>query len=243
MILRQFLHKDPIGISYLFGCVGQASAAVVDPANDVDFYIKAATETGVRICYVIDTHIHADHVSAGKRLAEATGAEYILSSKAEVSFSFKAVNDKDILQLGNVSIEIWHTPGHTPEHLSLIVRDHTRSEDPWFVATGHTLMVGDLGRTELATSAEAGAKDLYKSINRLKTLPDYIEIMPGAYAGSVCGRRLSGKPFSTIGFEKRNNQAFKINDEAEFIQFMINETPPEPDGAAKLRAINSGLTK
>lgn len=241
MILRQYLHKEPIGISYLFGCVSKTSAAIIDPVNDFEFYIRAAAEAGVRILYVIDTHIHADHISTGRKLAAATGAEYILSSKANVSFSFKAVNDKDILKLGNVSIEFWQTPGHTPEHLSLLVRDHTRADEPWFVATGHTLMAGDLGRTELAASAESGAKDLFTSIARLKALPDYVEIMPGAYAGSVCGRRLSGKPSSTIGFEKRYNQAFKIINEAEFIQFMTKDIPPEPEAAAELRALNSGL--
>jgi hydroxyacylglutathione hydrolase len=114
------------------------------------------------------------------------------------------------------------------------------ADEPWFVLTGHTLMVGDLGRTELAVNAEVGARDLFKSALRLKALPDYVEVLPGAYAGSVCGRRLSGKPWSSIGFEKRYNKAFGIEDEAEFVRFMTADIPPAPREAAAFRAINSG---
>lgn len=242
MILRQFLHQDPVGISYLFGCGGRAAGAVVDPVGDIEPYLRAAEAAGMRIHFVIDTHVHADHVSAGRQLAEKAGAEYVLSARADVSFSYKAVHDGDVLPLGNVVAEVMHTPGHTPEHISLLVSDRTRADEPWFVLTGHTLMVGDLGRTELAVSAERGARDLFQSVRRLKRLPDYVEVMPGAYAGSVCGRRLSGKPSSTVGFEKRHNQALKIEDEAEFISFMLAEIPPAPPEAAALRATNAGLT-
>jgi hydroxyacylglutathione hydrolase len=112
--------------------------------------------------------------------------------------------------------------------------------EPWFVLTGHSLIVGDLGRTELAARAEEGARDLFRSVERLKTLPDYVEILPGAYAGSVCGRRLSGKPWSTIGFEKRHNEALRIKDEAEFIRHMVAGIPPAPPEAAAIRAANAG---
>jgi glyoxylase-like metal-dependent hydrolase (beta-lactamase superfamily II) len=241
MILRQFLHKDPVGISYLFGCGGQAAAAVVDPVGPAEPYLRAAEEAGMRIHYVVDTHIHADHLSSGRQLAEATGAEYTLFADANVSFPFKAVRDGDILPLGNVMARVLHTPGHTPEHICLVVSDRTRAEEPWFVLTGHTLMTGDLGRTELAVSAEEGARDLFKSARRLKLLPDYVEVLPGAYAGSVCGRSLSGKPSSTIGFERRHNQALGIKLEAEFISFMLADIPPAPPEAAALRAANSGF--
>ena len=241
MILRQFLHADPVGISYLFGCGGKAAGAVVDPVGDIQPYLSAAEDAGMRIHFVIDTHVHADHRSAGRALAEAADAEYVLSAEADVSFPFKGVRDEEVLPLGNVTASVLHTPGHTPEHICLLVSDRTRADEPWFVLTGHTLMVGDLGRTELAVSAEQGAKDLFKSTRRLKALPDYVEILPGAYAGSVCGRRLSGKPWSTIGFEKRHNEALRITDEAEFIRFMLAEIPPAPPEAAVLRATNSGL--
>lgn len=242
MILRQFLHQDPVGISYLFGCGGRAAGAVVDPVGAIEPYLSAAEAAGMRIHFVIDTHVHADHISAGRELAAAAGAEYILSSRAEVSFPFKAAQDGDLLPLGNVVAKVLHTPGHTPEHICLLVSDRTRADEPWFVLTGHTLMVGDLGRTELAVSAEQGARDLFQSVRRLKALPDYVEVLPGAYAGSVCGRRLSGKPWSTIAFEKRHNEAFRIEDEAEFIRFMLAEIPPAPPEAAALRAANSGAT-
>jgi glyoxylase-like metal-dependent hydrolase (beta-lactamase superfamily II) len=111
-----------------------------------------------------------------------------------------------------------------------------------FVLTGHTLMVGDLGRTELAASAEEGARVLFRSAQRLKSLPDHLEVLPGAYSGSVCGKSLSGKPTSTIGFEKRHNKAFRIEDEAAFVKLMTSDVPPPPPGAAELRALNAGMT-
>jgi len=120
------------------------------------------------------------------------------------------------------------------------VTDRTRADEPWFVFTGHTMMVGDLGRTELAASAETGARDLFRSARKLASLPDYVEVLPGAYAGSVCGRRLSGKPWSTLGFEKRHNQALGIEDEAAFVKYMLSEIPPPPPDAARIRALNSG---
>lgn len=240
MILRQFLHDDPVGISYLLGCGGKATGAVVDPVAEPDFYLAAARAAGMKIDYVIDTHVHADHVSTGRALADVAGAEYVLSERADVAIPFKSVSDGDELSLGNVAIKVLSIPGHTPEHIALLVTDRTRADEPWFVVTGHTLMVGDLGRTELAVSAEVGAKDLFSSVQKLKALPDYVQVLPGAYAGSVCGRSLSGNPVSTIGFEKRHNKAFGIEDEAEFIDFMLTDIPPAPPEAARLRAANSG---
>lgn len=241
MILRQFLHSNPVAASYLFGCAGHAAAAVVDPVGDIAPYLRVAEETGMRIRYVIDTHLHADHVSAGRALGEAAGAEYVLFAEANVVFPFRGVRDGEALELGNVSIQILHTPGHTPEHISLLVTDRTRADEPWFVLTGHTLMVGDLGRTELATSAEEGARALFRSAQRLKSLPDYLEVLPGAYSGSVCGRSLSGKSISTVGFEKRHNRAFQIDEEKTFVRVMIADVPPAPPQATQIRAVNSGL--
>ncbi len=241
MILRQFLHARPVAASYLFGCGGRAAAAVVDPVGDIAPYLRIAEETGMRIRYVIDTHLHADHISAGRELAEAAGASYVLFAEATAAFPFHGVRDGDVLELGNVATRVLHTPGHTPEHISLLVADRTRADEPWFVLTGHTLMVGDLGRTELAANAEAGARALFRSAQSLKALPDYLEILPGAYSGSVCGRSLSGKPSSTIGFEKRHNKAFRIADEEAFVRAMVADIPPPPAQAAEMRAVNSGM--
>lgn len=241
MILRQFLHADPVAASYLFGCGGKAAAAVVDPVGDIAPYLEVAQATGMRILYVIDTHVHADHISAGRALAEASGAEYVLFEGAKADFPFHSVNDGDVLELGNVTATVMHTPGHTPEHVSLLVTDRTRATEPWFVLTGHTLMVGDLGRTELASSAEDGARALFASVRRLKELPDHVEVLPGAYSGSVCGRSLSGKPTSTIGFERRFNKAFLIEDEDAFVSAMVADIPPPPPDAARTRAANAGF--
>lgn len=240
MILRQFLHSEPVGISYLFGCGGHAKGAVVDPMADIDTYLQAAQSAGMRISHVFDTHVHADHISTGRALADAAGAAYVLSATADVAVPFLGVHEGHEIQLGNVVIKVLHTPGHTPEHVCLLATDRTRADEPWFVVTGHTLMIGDLGRTELAVSAEKGAADLFRSVEKLKALPDYLQVLPGAYAGSVCGRGLSANPISTIGFERRHNNAFRIDNEVEFVSFMLNDIPPAPPGASRVRAINSG---
>ena len=240
MILRQFLHEAPVAVSYLVGCGGRGVAAVVDPIGDIDIYRRAAESGNMRIVYVIDTHVHADHVSAAPALIKSTGAEYVLFGEADVHVPFKAVRDGETLPLGNVVLSVLHTPGHTPEHICLLVTDRTRGDEPWLVLTGHTLMVGDLGRTELATNAEEGARDLFRSVRRLAALPDYVEVLPGAYAGSVCGRALSGKPCSTIGFEKHHNKALAIEDETAFVGYMTRDIPPAPPDAAHIRDINAG---
>lgn len=214
-----------------------------DPINDVELYLRTAEESGLQIHYVIDTHLHADHLSGGRELAERARAQYVLHESAQTRYAFHGVTDGSVLDLGNVSIQILHTPGHTPEHISLLVTDRTRAPEPWFLLTGHTVMVGDVGRTELASEPEVGARALFETIARLKQLPEYVEILPGAYAGSVCGRALSGKPVSTLGFERRFNQAFQINNPDEFIQHMLESIPAPPPDAARVRAINQGVVE
>lgn len=241
MIFRQYLDYNPVAASYLFGCGGKGVAAVVDPLGDVDRYLGDAQRLGVAIKFVIDTHLHADHLSVGRDLARTGKAVYLLYSGVEVGFDFKGVDEGDVLPLGNDAITIWHTPGHTPEHICLVVADRTRADEPWLVFTGHTLMVGDLGRTELASNAEDGARALFQSARRLMSLPDYVEIYPGAFSGSVCGRSLSGKAASTIGFERRHNRALALTDESGFVAYMMQEIPPRPENAEANRAVNSGL--
>jgi glyoxylase-like metal-dependent hydrolase (beta-lactamase superfamily II) len=213
---------------------------VCDPIDDPDLYIRLARVNNLNIRYVIDTHLHADHVSGGRRLAEISGAEYVLHESADTQYAFRRVRDGEMLDLGNVKIQVLHTPGHTPEHISLLVTDKTRGPEPWFLLTGHTLMVGDVGRTELATEPEIGARQLFGTIQRLKEFPEYLEILPGAYAGSVCGRALSGKAVSTIGFERRFNRAFQISAVEQFVEFMLESIPAPPPNAAALRALNQG---
>lgn len=242
MILRQFLHTQPtVAISYLFGCGGHQSGAIIDPVEPPQFYIDAAEETGLRLRYVVDTHVHADHLSTARDLADAVGAEYVLHASAETAFASTTVQDGDSLELGNVLARIMHVPGHTPEHLALLVTDRTRSPDPWFVLTGHTLMVGDMGRTELASSADEGAVALFESGRRLAALPDYVEVLPGAFSGSVCGRGLSGKPTSTIGFERRFNRALRVQDRNAFVALMLQDIPPRPPNAERVRLANLGF--
>jgi glyoxylase-like metal-dependent hydrolase (beta-lactamase superfamily II) len=240
MILRQFLHRDPVAISYLLGCVGHGAGAVIDPLFPIEPYLRAAESERTPIRFVIDTHLHADHVSAGPALAEAASAAYVLHESADAGFDFRPTRDGETLGFGNVVLDVLHTPGHTPEHLSLLVTDRTRAPEPWALLSGHTLMVGDVGRTELASDAASGARTLFASLSRLKALPDHLEILPGAFAGSVCGRGLSGKPFSTIGFERRFNEAFATADEGGFVDFMLANIPPPPPEAAALRARNAG---
>jgi hydroxyacylglutathione hydrolase len=200
-----------------------------------------AKETGLAIKYVVDTHVHADHLSSGRRLAREAGAEYLLHADAGGSYDYRGVRDGERLELGNVVAEVMHVPGHTPEHIALVVTDRTRGSEPWFILGGHTLMVGDMGRTELATSAEEGARALFESARRLRGLADHVALFPGAFSGSVCGRGLSGNPSSTIGFERRFNKAFGITDRDAFIAYMLRDTPPRPPNAARLRAENLGL--
>jgi glyoxylase-like metal-dependent hydrolase (beta-lactamase superfamily II) len=214
---------------------------VCDPIEKIEPYLRVSEETGMKIRYVIDTHVHADHVSGGRRLAGATRADYVLHDSAGARFQFRGVKDNEELDLGNVRIRVLHTPGHTPEHIALVVTDKTRGPDPWFLLSGYTLMVGDLGRTELASSAEEGARSLFRSVQKLRNLPDYLEVLPGAFSGSVCGRSLSGKPSSTIGFERRFNRAFGIEREEEFVRHMLENIPSPPADAARIRAINLGV--
>ena len=201
----------------------------MDPqAHDVDTYIQFARAKGMEIKYVIDTHVQADHVSGGRRLAQLTGADYCLHGAAEVTFAFMQLTDDQNLDLGNVSIRVLHTPGHTPESICLLVTDKTRGPEPWFVLTGDTLFVGAIGRPDRPGNVEESAAQLYQSLHqKILVLPETLEIYPAHFSGSLCGAGMSGKPMSTLAFEKRWNPTLAL-DCGSFIEKMASISPPKP---------------
>ena len=232
-------------LSYLFGCAGVGRAVAVDVvAGDEDWFIAEAARIGVPISYVIDTHVHADHHSGGLALARRTGAAYALheSNRGRTGFDFMPLADGQRLDVGNVVVDVLHTPGHTPDSLCLLVRDLRRGDEPWFVITGDTLFVGAVGRPDLAGQERPMAAQLHDSLHRrLLTLPPELEIYPGHQAGSACGAGLSGKPASTIGFERRFNPMLALPREA-FIDALVAQVPPKDPGmddtvAANLRGV------
>jgi glyoxylase-like metal-dependent hydrolase (beta-lactamase superfamily II) len=218
--------------------VGHKASTVVDPrADDLERYVEFAALKGTRVTRVIDTHIQADHRSGGRELATRTGAEYCLHESADVAFSFTPLADGQELDCGNVVMRVLHTPGHTPESLCLVVTDKTRGPEPWFVLTGDTLFVGTVGRPDLPGAADASARALHRSLRRLMTLPDHTEIYPTHFSGSACGTGMSGKPMSTLAFEKRFNPFLGMADEDAFVAAVTRELPPmPPDMTAMLRA-------
>jgi hydroxyacylglutathione hydrolase len=218
-------------LCYFFGCAGLQRAVAVDVvAGDEAWFIEEADKAGVRISHVIDTHVHADHLSGGLALAQRTGAAYCLheSNAGRVGFEFSPLRDGQRLEAGNVLVDVIHTPGHTPDSVCLLVRDLRRGDEPWFVITGDTLFVGAVGRPDLAGREREMAGMLHDSLHgRLLTLPPELEIYPGHQAGSACGAGLSGKPASTLGFERRFNPLLSL-PKAEFIDALTAVIPAQP---------------
>lgn len=228
-------------LSYFFGCAGHALAVAVDVvAGDEGWFMAEAEKASVRIAHVIDTHVHADHYSGGPALARLAGAPYCLheSNKGRVSFEFAPLIDGQRLEAGNVVADVLHTPGHTPDSICLLVRDLRRGDEPWFVITGDTLFVGAVGRPDLAGREQQMAGQLHDSLHaRLLTLPAELEIYPGHQSGSACGAGLSGKPASTIGFEKRFNPVLSMSREA-FVAAVTADIPKQPGDMVRIMEAN-----
>lgn len=247
MFFRQFLARDAT-LSYLFGCGSCHAAVAIDPVlGDETWFIDEAAKQDVKITHVIDTHVHADHFSGGRKLAELSGAKYCLhaSNAGRTTFPFEALTDKQRIGVGNVSIEVIHTPGHTPDSICLLVTDRRRAqagEDaaPWFVLTGDTLFVGSTGRPDLAGRETEMAGQLWDTLQqRLMPLPDEVELYPGHTSGSLCGAGISGKPVSTIGFEKRWNPMLAMDRET-FVTTLTETIPPRPAEMDRMIAFNLG---
>jgi glyoxylase-like metal-dependent hydrolase (beta-lactamase superfamily II) len=240
MIFRPFFDFDHGCAAYLFGCGGKGLCAVVDPREpEIADYAAFAEDKKMRITHVIDTHVHADHRSAGPALAAAVGAQYCLHKSADVHRPFTALDDGDEIELGNTRVRVLHTPGHTPESISLVVTDLRRGPEPWFVITGDTLFSGAVGRPDLPGQARENAAQLYKSLHeKLLSLPDDLEVYPAHFGGSACGAGLSGKPSTTIGFEKRFNRTLALVRE-EFVD-AVTVVPTKPTGSDAILEFNRG---
>lgn len=238
MYFRQILHADKACASYVVGCPTRGVCAVVDPQGPPDAYLTQVEQHGMRLQTVIDTHIHADHVSGARDVAARADAVLFMGPGANVRFPHIELVDEQIIEVGNRRIRILHTPGHTSEHVSLVV-------DDWFVLTGDTLFVGDVGRVDLTLNAPSSealqerARRLHASLQRLLALPDWTEIYPGHYAGSVCGRGMDGKPISTIGRERRVNVPLGMDLET-FVAFQTGQVPPPPADFEAIKQRNLG---
>jgi hydroxyacylglutathione hydrolase len=242
MFFRQIATTDA-SLSYFFGCATVGKAVAVDVvAGDEERFIDEAKKAKVAITYVIDTHLHADHYSGGRTLAQAVGAPYCLheSDAGNVEFDFLPLADSQVLDVGNVKVKVLHTPGHTPDSVCLLVTDLRRGEAPWFVITGDTLFVGAVGRPDLLGREAEMAAQLHQTLHaKLLPLPDEIEIFPGHQAGSACGVGLSGKPSSTLGFEKRWNPLLS-KERDEFVA-AVREVAPKPVEMERMVRVNRGL--
>jgi hydroxyacylglutathione hydrolase len=248
MVLRPFLYAPTSCASYLFGCTTHGKLAVVDPHVDlVDDYVAAAAAVGSPITAVFETHVQADHVSGLPALVEQTGAPAYVPSGAGVEFEHVALDDGDVVELGNTVVTAIATPGHAPAHHAYVVADRRRgSDEPWLVFTGDSLLIGDVGRPDLhvADDGEGQARLLHQSLRRLLELPDHVVVYPSHYAGSVCGRALSGNPISSIGFERAHNRMLGIEHAGAFAAALLADVPPPPADQSEIVATNrSGRTR
>ena len=253
MLFKRLYDTKLAQASYLIGCQRTGEAVVVDPNRDVEQYISAAAADGLRITHVTETHIHADFVSGARELAARTGAQLLLSDEGTSDWKYayaadagaRLLEDGDTFTVGNIRIEALHTPGHTPEHLSFLVTDMATSSDPWGILTGDFVFVGDVGRPDLLERAagyvntmEAGARTLFRSLERFRALPDHVQVWPGHGAGSACGKALGSLASSTVGYERLTNWGLALTNEDEFVRQVLAGQPEPPRYFAEMKRIN-----
>ena len=250
MFFQHVYDKSLAQASYVIGCQKCGVAMVIDPKRDVDTYLEIAKQNNMQITHVAETHIHADFLSGSRELSKLTGAKLYLSDEGgpdwKYEFDHVGLKDGDEFKVGNLRIEVIHTPGHTPESISFLLTDVPASDKPVMLFTGDFLFVGDIGRPDLLEKAagvvgtqEAGASEMYKSIKRIAELPDYIQVWPGHGAGSACGKALGAVPSSTLGYEKIRNWAFQYaDDEKGFIKYLLEDQPEPPKYFAIMKKLN-----
>lgn len=253
MILRYFYDDQLAQASYLVGCAACGEALVVDPMRDISVYIEAAKREGVEITHVTETHIHADYVSGTRELAAATGALVYLSEAGGPDWAYHyadargviPLNHGDSFMVGNIRVDVLHTPGHTPEHISFMITDTAHADRPIGIFTGDALFVGDVGRPDLLEaavgvtgSADTGARQQFATMQLFKTLPDYLQIWPGHGAGSACGKALGAIPSTTLGYEKLFNPALQITVESDFVEWLLDGQPEPPRYFAVMKQVN-----
>lgn len=253
MIVKRFYDVQLAQTSYLIGCGRTGSAVVIDANRNLTQYIETAAAEGVAITHVTETHIHADFVSGSRELASRTGAQLYLSDEGDADWKYAfadeahatLLHDGDRFNVGNVVLTVLHTPGHTPEHLSFLVTDTAAADEPIAIVSGDFVFVGDVGRPDLLEKAakikgtmDAAARTLYASLQRLSSLPDWLQIWPGHGAGSACGKGLSAVPHSTLGYERRFNWAFSVHSEEEFVAAVLDGQPEPPTYFAEMKRIN-----
>lgn len=253
MFVKRFFEPKLAQTSYLIGCAAHKVAIVIDPNRDAEQYVKAAAAEGATITHVTETHIHADFLSGARELAAKTGATLHLSDEGDENWKYafaqadgaNLLHHGDHIKVGNIDFEVLHTPGHTPEHISFLVTDGAVADEPIAAVTGDFIFVGDVGRPDLLEKAanikgtmEAGAKQLWKSIEAFRHYPDYLQIWPGHGAGSSCGKGISAIPHSTLGYEKRFNWAFQSKSEKEFVDSVLSGQPDPPKYFAEMKKLN-----
>ena len=255
MLLERYYDESLAQASYLIGCERTRDAIVIDPNRDVDRYLRAAEARRMRISYVAETHIHADYLSGAAQLAASAphGAKLLLSAHGGEDWSYRyasaanahLVRDGDTIVVGEVRVRVMHTPGHTPEHISFLITDTATSDQPIGLVSGDFLFVGDVGRPDLleraanvAGTMEDSARQLFQSLQRLKELPDYLQVWPGHGAGSACGKSLGALPQTTLGFERLYNPALQHTSEDAFVDWILADQPEPPPYFAKMKQLN-----